>query len=697
MKKMMQIVMTATRFWGFVIPVVCGVMVLTACSDKDDSEEPAKQSTGINISNLDKSVRPADDFFQYACGGWMKNNPLPPAYSRYGTFEQLIEENNKRIKATLDDMLKSSYAAGTTEQKLSELYKLAMDSERRNKDGIQPLMGIISQLEQATNKEELFEIHLQLALQGYTGFMNLGFVADQKKATQNILKTVQGGLILEEKEYYLDTDAETTKIREAYKTNIIKMMQLFGFSQEQATQKMTNIIRLETEMAKVSRSETEQRDPEANYNKMTLAQFNTSYPHIQLEKVMNAIGVRSEYIQELVVGQPEFFAGIDNLIATMTIDEYRDYMEWEQIKNNAEYLDDKTEATYFEFFGKVLSGRQENYPLWQRAINQIEEMMGEALGKLFVEKYFPEASKERMLQLVRNLQTALGERIAAQDWMSNTTKAAAQDKLNTFIVKIGYPEKWKDMSALTIDPQQSYYENKVECRRFWTAYNIEHRAGKPVDRTEWEMTPQTVNAYYSPTTNEICFPAGILQYPFFDMEADDAFNYGAIGVVIGHEMTHGFDDEGRQYDKDGNMRNWWTPDDEAQFKAKADMYAAFFDAIEVLPGLHANGRMTLGENLADHGGLQVAWKAYQNATKGRQLPDVDGLTASQRFFLAYSGVWAQNITEAAIRKLTLGDVHSLGRWRVNGALPHIDAWYEAYGVKDGDKLFIPKEKRLDLW
>ena len=689
MKQMMQ--------WMLAAILISGASMFTSCAEKDNPVVPEKQSTGIDVKNFDTTVRPADDFYQYANGGWMANNPLPAAYSRYGTFEKLMEENTMRLKDILDEMQSRSFASGSTEQKLNDLYRLAMDSDRRNKEGVQPLMGIIQQLEEATTSEELFKIQLQLALQGYSGFMTTYIDADNKNATQNILTAKQGGITLEQKEYSLDANDATTQIREGYKQNIVKMLQLFGFTEEQATAKMTNILRLETELAKVSRSETDLRDPEANYNKMTLAQFESQYPHVQLERIMNAMGVKSEYMQELIVGQPEFFAGADNLIASMTADEYRDYMEWRLITSVAGYLDDKTEATYFEFFGKVLSGRQEDYPLWQRTMQQMEDQMGEALGKLYVEKYFPAAAKERMLQLVRNLQAALSERFDAQDWMSDATKAAAKDKLNAFIVKVGYPDKWTDISALTIDTQKSYYENIVACRVFWNAYTIDKSAGKPVDRTAWEMTPQTVNAYYDPSTNEICFPAGILQYPFFDMDADDAFNYGGIGVVIGHEMTHGFDDQGHRYDKDGNMKNWWTPEDEAKFKEKADMFAAFFDQIEVLPGLHANGRMTLGENLADHGGLQVSWTAYKKATKDNPLPTVDGLTADQRFFLADAGVWKQNITEEEIRRRTIVDVHSLGRWRVNGAFPHVDAWYDTYGVKEGDKMYIPKSKRLQLW
>ena len=653
--------------------------------------------SGLDLSNLDTSVRAADDFYQYACGGWMEKNPLPAAYSRFGSFDVLGEENNKRINGILDELLHGIYKAGSTEKKLSDLYKLAMDSVRRNEEGVKPAMAIIRQMEEAKTKEQLFQIQLLLAPKGDSEFMHSGIGADEKNATQNILQVAQGGLTLGMKDYYLDTDAETTKIREAYKKHIVTMFQLFGFSKAQATKKMKNVMRLETELAKVSRSRTELRDPQRNYNKTTLKEFETAYPHVQLEKIMNAQGVDSKHIQELVVGQPEFFEGMDRLIATMTAAEYRDYMEWGQVMSCAGYLDDKTQATNFEFFGKVMSGRKEDHPLWRRATQQVEKQMGQALGRIYVSKYFPAAAKERMQQLIKNLQIALGERIAAQDWMSDSTKVNALLKLSTFYVKVGYPDKWIDMTALQIDPKKSYYENIEECRRFWNAWEIEHTAGKPVDRDDWYMYPQTVNAYYNPTTNEIRFPAGILQRPFFDMEADDAFNYGAIGVVIGHEMTHGFDDQGRQFDRDGNMHDWWKESDGLQFKERTDKYADFFSAINVLPDLKANGRLTLGENLADHGGLQVAFAAFKNATKSQPLTDKDGLTPEQRFFMAYAGVWAGNITDEEIRNRTKSDPHALGRWRVNGALPHIDAWYDAFGVKPSDKMFIPKEERLPLW
>ena len=652
--------------------------------------------SGLNQADFNKNVRPGDDFYEYACGGWMKNNPLPGAYSRYGSFDRLQEENDKRINGILKELQSNTYKKGTVEQKLSDLYKLAMDSTRRNKEGVAPLMPLIKKLEAAKTNKQLFEIQLSQAPYGEQEFFFGYFGADEKNAGQNILNLYQGGLTLGQKEYYLENDKATADIREAFKKHVVKMFQLFGFSKSAATKKMQNIMKVETALAKVSKSQTELRDVEANYNKMTLKEFESRYPNLPLVKVMNAKGIDTKYLQDMVVGQPEFLDGANKLVGSIKPAEYRDVLEWSFIEGSANFLDDKTAAENFDFYGKKKAGRKQNHPLWKRSTGQVERVMGEALGKIYAEKYFPEAAKQRMLTLIKNLQIALGERIAAQSWMDDSTKVNALLKLNTFYVKVGYPDKWTDLSELEIDPAKSYYENMEECSKFWNAWRINHTVGKPVDRDDWHMNPQTVNAYYNPTTNEICFPAGILQYPFFDMNADDAFNYGAIGVVIGHEMTHGFDDGGRMYDKDGNMHNWWKDADGKNFTERTDKYADFFSAIKVLPDLNGNGRLTLGENLADHGGLQVAWTAYKNATKRNPLGEKNGLTADQRFFHAYAGVWAGNITEAEIRNRTKSDPHSLGRWRVNGALPHIDAWYEAFGVKEGDKMFIPKQERLEL-
>ena len=657
----------------------------------------AQLKSGINMGDLDQSVRPADDFYEYACGGWMKANPLPAAYSRYGSFDRLGEDNNKRINGILKELQENSYPAGTVEQKLSDLYKLAMDSARREKDGLAPVMPLIQRMEAAKTKEQLFAIQLEMMPYGDAELFVAYIGADEKNATQNILNFMQGGLTLGQKDYYVENDEATVKIREAYKKHIVRMFQLYGFKKGVAEKKMKNILKVETALAKASKSRTEMRDPIANYNKMALKELDALCPHLQIERQMNAKGIKSQYIQEVVVGQVEFMKAADKIFETMTPAEYRDVMEWGQIDGYTGYLNDEVRAANFDFYGKVLSGRKEDHPLWRRATSQVQSVMGEALGRIYVKKYFPASSKERMKTLVENLRIALGERIAAQDWMDDSTKVNALLKLNTFYVKIGYPDRWTDLSALKIDAKKSYYENMKECSRFWIAWRIEHTAGKPVDRDDWHMNPQTVNAYYNPTTNEICFPAGILQVPFFDPTADDAFNYGAIGVVIGHEMTHGFDDQGRQYDKDGNMHDWWKDADAKNFTERTDKYADFFSKIKVLPDLNANGRLTLGENLADHGGLQVAYTAFLNATKRNPLPVIDGLTPAQRFFVAYAGVWAGNITEAEIRNRTKSDPHSLGRWRVNGALPHIDAWYEAFGVKAGDKMYLPKSERLPLW
>ena len=671
------------------------MMAMTCVSVMTVAQEPLK--SGLNPADMNTSVKAGNDFYEYACGGWMKANPLPAAYSRFGSFDRLAEDNNKRINGILKELLEGSYAQGSTEQKLSDLYKLAMDSARREREGIAPVMPLIKKLEAAKTIDQLFAVQLEMAKYGDSEFYRAGMGADEKNASQNILNVMQGGLTLGQKDYYLETDEATTKIREAYKKHIVNMFQLFGFSKAQATKKMQNIFKLELALAKVSKSRTELRDPQANYNKTTLADFTANYPNLKLEQVMNAQGLKSQYMQELVVAQPAFMAGANELLGKMKPAEYRDYMEWGVISGAAGLLNDKVRETNFDFFGKTMTGRQEDHPLWRRATNQVQGVMGQALGKIYVDKYFPAAAKERMLKLVKNLQIALGERIAAQDWMSDSTKVNALLKLNTFYVKVGYPDKWIDMTKLEIDPAKSYYENMQACSKFWNDYYIDHTAGKPVDNDDWHMTPQTVNAYYNPTTNEICFPAGILQVPFFDMTADDAFNYGAIGVVIGHEMTHGFDDQGRQFDKDGNMHDWWTESDGKNFTERTDKYADFFSAINVLPDLKANGRLTLGENLADHGGLQVAFAAFKNATKNKPLPVIGGLTPEQRFFLAYAGVWAGNITEAEIRNRTKSDPHALGRWRVNGALPHIDAWYEAFGIKEGDEMFIPQSQRLQLW
>lgn len=657
----------------------------------------AQSKSGLDLSNLDKSVNPADNFYQFATGGWQASHPLPAAYSRYGSFDMLQENVNKQVNTILTDLAKKKYKDGTTEKKLSDFYKLAMDIKRRNQEGVAPVRPLLDEIESATSLDALRNLQLKYAKFGYGVPFNSYFGADEKNVSMNILNLGQGGLTLGQKDWYVNTDSATVSVREAYKKHIARMFTLFGFPQATAERKSKDVFRFETMLALISKSNVELRDPKANYNKMTLKQFDERYPNIGLVKLSEAEGVDTKYIQEMVVGQPAFFEGLDKIVALLTADELKALMEWDVIMSAASYLSDEVREANFDFFGKTMKGRKEDYPLWKRATNQVENAMGEALGKMYCERYFPASSKKMMEDLVRDLQVSLGQRIDAQVWMSDSTKANAHAKLDKFYVKIGYPNKWTDYTKLTIDPSKSYYENVLATRLFEHDKHIREKAGKPVDRDEWFMTPQTVNAYYNPTTNEICFPAGILQRPFFDPKADKAFNYGAIGVVIGHEMTHGFDDQGRQYDADGNLHDWWTAQDAKGFEQRAKLYADFFDAIEVLPGLHSNGRFTLGENLADHGGLQVAYNAFKNATKKKPLKTADGFTPDQRFFIAYAGVWGQNITDQEIRNRVKSDPHALGKWRVNGALPHIDAWYDAFNVKKDNKMYIPQTERLQLW
>ena len=657
----------------------------------------AQNQSGLDMTNFDKSVRPADDFYRYATGGWQKLHPLPAAYSRYGSFDMLQENVNKQVNSILTSLTKKKFKEGTTERKLSDFYKLAMDQDRRNKEGLAPVKPLLDEMEAAKTLDQLHDLQLKYAKIGYGVPFGSYFGADDKNVTRNILCLSQGGLTLGQKDYYLNNDKATSDIRDAYKKHLVRMFKLYGFSDAQASAKAADVFRAETELAIASKSNTELRDPQANYNKMSLKEFEDNYPNIPLCQMAEAEGVKLDYIQEMNVGQPAFFTALNSLMALQTADELRAIMEWDVIQSSASYLTDEIRQANFDFFGKTMSGRKEEYPLWKRATNQVESAMGEALGKMYCERYFPASSKKMMEELVHNLQISLGERIDAQTWMSDSTKKNAHEKLDKFYVKIGYPNKWTDYSKLTIDPSKSYYDNVLATREFAVDKMIADKAGKPVDRDEWFMTPQTVNAYYNPTTNEICFPAGILQRPFFDPKADAAFNYGAIGVVIGHEMTHGFDDQGRQYDANGNLHDWWTAADAKGFEKRAKLYSDFFDGIEVLPGLHSNGKFTLGENLADHGGLQVAFNAFKHATANKPLKTIDGLTPDQRFFIAYAGVWGQNITEQEIRNRVKRDPHSLGEWRVNGALPHINAWYKAFNVKKGDKMYLPENQRLELW
>ena len=664
---------------------------MVACTSKKMDDNNA----GIKPENLDTTAVAGDDFYQYACGGWMALHPLTAEYARYGSFDKLAEDNREQLKGLIEEITSKENEQGSLAQKIGDLYNLVMDTTRRESEGIEPIKPVLNEIAAITNREDIFKTMVNHGIGAIDGYFGMGIGADMMDSKNNLVSMGQGGLTLGEKEYYLDTDDATTAIREAYKQHIVKMFTLCGWDEATAQQKMESVLRLETRLATVSRSATELRDPAANYHKMSYDDLKAQYPGIDWDYFFTTLGL--EGVKEVDMGQPEFFKEVEAVLADADIEDEKAYMEWQVITGAASKLTKALDDENFNFFGKVLSGRQEQQPWWKRATSTVSGVLGEALGQLYVEKYFPAEAKERMVNLVKNLQIALGERIDAQEWMSDTTKAKAHEKLDAFYVKVGYPDEWKDYTKLSIDPSKTYYDNLQAASEFFWNDMIARKFNKPVDPTEWHMTPQTVNAYYNPTTNEICFPAGILQYPFFDMAADDAFNYGAIGVVIGHEMTHGFDDQGRQFDKEGNFNNWWTDTDAEQFTERSQVLVDHFNGIEVLPGLKSNGSLTLGENIADHGGLMVAYQAFKNATKDQPQEVKYGFTPDQRFFLAYAGVWAGQIRDEEIRNRVKSDPHSLGRWRVNGTLPHIDAWYEAFGIDENNALYIAPEQRAKIW
>lgn len=659
------------------------------------SAQTTDLKSGLDRNDMDLSIKPGTNFFDYAGGNWRKSHPIPAEYSRYGSFEVLIENNERQLHDLIEQLAKESHPAGSLEQKIGDLYNLAMDSTRRNREGWTPIKGQLEQVAAVKTLKDLTILSGQLGRYGVESYFGIGVGSDMKDSKMNIVGIQQGGLSLGNRDYYLENDEATQKIREAYKQYIVKMFRLVGDDEATAQKKMEAVFNIEMRIAKASKSMVELRDPEANYHKMTFNQLLNDYPGIDWSTLLLCSGFPA--ISYVDMGQPENIREIEKLMADTPIEDQKAYMAFKVIENASGQLSDDFRNATFDFYGRVMSGTTQDRARWKRAIGAVQGVLGEAVGKMYVEKYFPASSKERMIQLVRNLQKSLGERIKEQKWMSKETQEKALEKLNTFYVKIGYPDTWMDYSGLTIDPSKSYFENLCQASAFITDYYIQKDVNKPVDRTRWQMTPQTINAYYNPTTNEICFPAGILQPPFFNPEADDAANYGAIGVVIGHEMTHGFDDQGSQFDKDGNLKNWWTEADRKNFEARTKVMADFFSKIEVLPGLYANGQLTLGENIADHGGLNIAFQAFKEATAANPLPEKDGFTPEQRFFLAYAKVWIDNIRDEEIRNRTKNDPHSLGRWRVNGALPHIDAWYKAFNIGKKDSLYVPAKQRVDVW
>ena len=660
-------------------------------------------TSGIDKADMDTTIVPGTDFYQYATGGWQKAHPLTAEYSRYGSFDLLAENTNEQLRSIIDSVASlSGITPGSVEHKIATLYKSAMDSTLLNSDGMNQ-MKLFLQVDGNQDSEDIARQWIDQAWprmqkQGITGLFDFYIGADEKDSKNNILYIYQGGLTLEQKEYYLDSDPATTAIRQAYEQYIVRLARHCGFSERNAQRMLSDVMRIETRMATASRSMTELRDPERNYNKFTYAQLKEQYPALDWDAYFANFGIKN--LKHVIVGQPEALAQAMEILSQEGPEALQNLYLWHGMDMAANYVDDESRTISFDFWGKAKSGIEQDRPRWKRAVRSVEDCLGEALGQLYVSRFFPPEAKERMLQLVANLQEALGQRIDQQDWMSDATKRVAHEKLDAFYVKVGYPDKWKDYTRLEIGP--NYLENVLMCKWWQICDMVATRLNKPVDRDEWHMTPQTVNAYYNPTTNEICFTAGILQRPFFDMNADDAFNYGAIGVVIGHEMTHGFDDQGSKYDKDGNLRQWWTDEDTERFAQRIATMRTYHDSIQVLPGLYANGSFTLGENIADHGGLVVSLQALKNQY-AKQSPDAinldikDGFTGLQRFFLAYAGVWAQNIRDEEIRNRVKGDPHQLGKWRVNGQMPHVDEWYEAFDITPDAPMYVKPEERVKVW
>lgn len=652
-------------------------------------------SSGIDLKNLDTSVKPGDDFYHYAAGGWLKSHPLDAEHVQNGAFTDLYEQSQKRIQDIILDFASKPQKQGTLGQKIGSLYNLLMDSVRLNREGWRPIKPTLDKIAAIKNRKEYQLVCAQLDRNGESTMMfGIGAGADQKDSEWNLVAVGQGGLGLGERDYYLSDDAQNKRVLEAYKQYLKKLFTLTGADEATAEKKTQAVIAIETEIAKASYDKVKQRDIDANYHKMTYTQLISDFPGIDWGNVFLASGFPAfDYVD---VGQPEPIHAVEKILAETPLDDLKTYAQAKVISGATSKLSDDFRKASFEL-RKAMVGSKQDQPRWKRAVAVVSDRLGEAIGKMYVERYFPESSKKRMLELVHNLQTALAQRIDEATWMGDATKAQAKDKLSNFIVKIGYPDKWKNYDGLQVNDSLSLYENLCNISRWATDDYIAKRVNKKVDKTLWQMTPQTINAYYDPSTNEICFPAAILQPPFFNPNADDAVNYGAIGGVIGHEMSHGFDDQGSQFDKYGNQRNWWTAQDMKNFDARTKVLADWFSSFDVLPGIKVNGKQTLGENIGDNGGLNISFRALQNSMKEHPLAVKDGFTPEQRFFLAWGRVWASNMTDEVVKYLLTVDVHSPNYARVNAALPMIDAWYKAFNVKKGDKMFVPKNKRAHVW
>lgn len=673
------------------------VAALAVAALAADAQAPAAAQGavhGVNKADMDMSVRPGDDFYQYAGGGWLKANPMKPEYSSYGVFNDLAETNRKQIRELFENLSKEKHAFGSVGQKVADLYNMAMDSVRLNKEGAAPLQKDLDKVKAFSKKADFTAFIADQHLYKGNPFFGIGVDTDLKNSDLNVMWLSAGTSGLPDRDYYLNTDADSKKKQEAYRAYLSKIFQLSGYKKKEAEKAAKVIYNIEYQFAEAEMSRAEARDYNKLYNIYTIDMLQKDYPAIQWAKYFELMGVKD--VKQVILTEPKVMAVAQKLMSTLSEQDIKYYVAGLIIKSSTSVLSDDFVNANFDFYGRLLNGQKEQKARWKRALGFPNSLLGEAVGELYVSKYFAGESKAKMLKLIDNLRKALATRIANLTWMNDTTKINALVKLNSFTVKVGYPDKWRDYSKLTIDPAKSLYDNVAAATYVETLRNLE-KFGKPVDKSEWGMTPQTVNAYYNPTTNEICFPAAILQAPFFDVNADDATNYGAIGVVIGHEMTHGFDDQGRNFNADGNMVDWWTAGDSKRFTAAAEKLAAQFDQITVVGDLKANGHLTLGENIADQGGLRISYDAFKTTQQFQEGKDIDGFTPVQRFYLSYGRIWAEHMTEEAIYQQTKSDPHSIGRNRVNATLRNIDTWYDAFGVKEGDKMWLAPAERAIVW
>ena len=668
--------------------ILFAVIFATAIS----AEAQKNDKKYIDPANMDLSVKPGDDFYEYANGKWLKTNPIPPSKTGWGSFNVLREESSTNLKGLLEDATKNLGKSRIT-QMTGDFYLSGMDSAAVEKAGYAPIKNELDRLEKITSLNEIISEIATLRTRGIASPL-FGFYVgqDAKKVTQYIAQFGQGGTTLPDRDYYLKDDARSLKIRKEYISYMNDMFKLVGTTPQKASENATSILALETKIANAQMTRVEMRDPQRMYNKFFVDDFSKSTHAINWRNLMEKMKVTGQ--DSIIVSNPGFLRFADSLLTATPVATWKTYLQWYVIKNAASYLSNDFVERNFQF-SKVLTGQKVNTPRWQRMSNLIDENLGEMLGQLYVEKYFKPEAKIRMIELVNNLQQTLQDRINKLPWMSAVTKAKALLKLQAFTKKIGYTDKWKTYDGVIIT-KNSLLDNIRNCS-VWSYNERVKKLGKPIDKTEWGFTPATINASYNPPKNEITFPAGILQFPFFDFGADDAVNYGGIGAVIGHEMTHGFDDQGRQFDADGNLRDWWTEEDAKQFKTKADMVVNQFNGFTVLDTLHVNGKLTLGENIADLGGLNMAYEAFKKTPQGQSTTKIDGFTPDQRFFLSWAQVWRGNYLPETTAQLILTDPHAPGQFRTIAPLVNIDAFYKAFDVKQGDKLFKPESERIKIW